>query len=53
MIQVQLLTMTGCACSLGNVIALSYGYPKIGLALGFIGAFYLIKAIRMLKKEKK
>ena len=47
-----LLSMKGMTVGIGNIIATSYGYPRIGLCFGAIALVYLFKAI-MIRPDKK
>lgn len=49
--QKLLLSMKGMVVGMGNVIATSYGYPRIGLCFGAIALVYLLRAL-VIRPEK-
>jgi hypothetical protein len=48
----MMYSLTGFALGFGNIIATSYGYPKIGIGFGVIALVYFIRALRI-RPEKK
>lgn len=40
-------SMTGFSLMFGNILANSYGFPKIGIGFGILALYYLLKALRI------
>jgi hypothetical protein len=43
----MMYTLIGFALGIGNIVATSYGYRKIGIGFGIIGLVYFIRALRI------